>query len=507
MRLRLQLTLVFGAFIAVILSAVAISVFFLTERSLNAGVVDQAQTALAEITSGTSTIPEGLQKLPSNAYYQIQIVGGPTRVLGSAAELRTGVPYAQNSRILQGLSDAALQRLFERGELSTTVTLNDQSLAVQGRLGWLNDLSLASPGRVGRSELDQDRSFQVVSLVGIPANLMTLTLDQLKRDLIITVLIAFFVFALGVWLLSERVLASLKSVTEAAGHVSGSDLSRRVPVPDNKDEIRDLAVSINHMLDRLQESFETQRRFTADASHELRTPVTAIGGHASYLLRRTHPTEIQIDSLKVIQREGERMTKLVNDLLELARADAGFTVDLQPMNLVEVAETVAKELLPAAGPNRITVHSSTPLAEIEGDPERLKQVVLNLVQNALNAGARNVTITITVERNQVRLEVLDDGSGIPPEALPYLFDRFYRVDGARSVRGNGSGLGLSIVRWLVQQHGGTVEVESRVGEGSVFTILLPAASRSVHDTSAAGRASTIVEGLKTWAGGSGKSGS
>lgn len=150
----------------------------------------------------------------------------------------------------------------------------------------------------------------------------------------------------------------------------------------------------------------------------------------------------------------------------------------------------------------IAVSTRTPLAEVQGDPARLKQVVLNLVQNAINAGANKVTMSISVERNQVRLEVLDDGSGIVPEALPHLFDRFYRVDGARSGRGNGSGLGLAIVRWLVQQHGGTVEVESRLGEGSVFTVMLPAAdNRSEGAGPGSGRV-TLVDGLKTWAGGS-----
>ncbi|NLG09528.1 MAG: HAMP domain-containing histidine kinase [Deinococcales bacterium] len=484
MRLRLQLTLVFGAFIAVILSAVAASVYLLTERSLSAGVADRAESALAEITSGESTIAEGLQKLPSNTYYQILIVGAERRP-ETVAQIRSGVSYSNfsNSNLVTTLSDSALQTLLEEGEVAASVTLNDESVRLMARLGRIDFPA-------------QGRAFQAAFLVGIPVSLMNATLDQLQRDLMLTVLVAFLFFALGVWLLSERVLGPLKNVTEAAGHVSGSDLSRRVPVPHNRDEIRDLAVSINHMLDRLQESFETQRRFTADASHELRTPVTAIGGHVSYLLRRTHPTADQLDSLEVIQREAERMAKLVNDLLELARADAGFTVDLEPMNLVEVAETVRKEVAPVAKGANVTVSSRTPLAEVHGDPTRLKQVVLNLVQNAINAGAENVNITISVERHQVRLEVLDDGSGIPPEALPHLFDRFFRVDGARSGRGNGSGLGLAIVKWLVQQHGGTVEVESRLGEGSVFTVLLPAADTRLPGEP--GARATLVEGLKTW---------
>jgi len=251
------------------------------------------------------------------------------------------------------------------------------------------------------------------------------------------------------------------------------------------------------MLDRLQESFETQRRFTADASHELRTPVTAIGGHVSYLLRRTNPTSDQLDSLEVIQRESERMAKLVNDLLELARADAGFTVHLEPMNLVEVVEAVKQEVAPVAGATTIEVRSMTPLAEVMGDFTRLKQVLLNLVQNALNAGAKKVTIAVRPERTQVHIEVLDDGSGIPSDALPHLFDRFYRVDGARSARGNGSGLGLAIVNWIVQQHGGSVEVESRVSEGSVFTVTLPALDVRATDDLTANVRATLVDSVMT----------
>jgi signal transduction histidine kinase len=145
------------------------------------------------------------------------------------------------------------------------------------------------------------------------------------------------------------------------------------------------------------------------------------------------------------------------------------------MNLVEVLEAVRDELAPL-GSATIKVDCATPLLEVDGDPARLKQVVLNLVQNALDAGARNVTLHLEKEGRDVRLEVLDDGPGIPADALPHVFERFYRVDGARSTRGNGSGLGLAIVRWIVQQHFGTVEVLSRSGEGTVFTVLLPGVS-------------------------------
>ena len=144
----------------------------------------------------------------------------------------------------------------------------------------------------------------------------------------------------------------------------------------------------------------------------------------------------------------------------------------------ETIEAVARELAPVAPGVRIRAFSPTPLLEVSGDAGRLKQVVLNLVQNAINAGSSDINVSLLREGDRARLEVLDNGPGIPEAAIPNLFERFYRVDGARSTRGNGSGLGLAIVKWIVEQHGGAVEVESKVGEGTVFTVFLPVLSGS-----------------------------
>lgn len=469
MTLRLRLAIFTSAFIAVILSAVAVSVYLLTERSLAVAVEERARQALADLSEGA--IATGLQRLPGDAYYQIILVETAPAVPRDVATIRNGVDYTQptavranptDDSLLGLLSDRALEDLIAGDDLASYVTLrNQERLRVLGRLG-----TIAFP--------NQAVALTAVIVVGLPTSNVQRTLEQLAQDLGLIVLVAFLAFAFGVWWLARQVLAPLQRVTQAASRVSGKDLSRRVPVPGTEDELRALALSINHMLDRLQESFETQRRFTADASHELRTPVTAIVGHAQYVLRRTRPSAEQADSLRVIQREAERMAKLVHDLLELARADAGFQVQRAPMNLVEVLEAVRDDLAPLAAPAAIVVDCARPLLEVEGDPARLKQVVLNLVQNALDAGAQRVSLQLQRDGGEVRLEVLDDGPGIPAEALPHLFDRFFRVDGARSTRGNGSGLGLAIVRWIVAQHGGSVDVRSRVGEGTVFTVTLPA---------------------------------
>jgi two-component system OmpR family sensor kinase len=475
MSLRLRLTLFFSAFIAVILSAVALSVFALTERSLQASIEDRARQALSEIRSG-DYIGRSVQRLGGDVLYQIMILGTPEAVsIDSVDDIRPGIPlYPVRTALFRHLTDAHLQSLVETGSVSIQGRLESgESVFIRGQIGTITVETL-------------DTTFYALILVGIPAGEVGITLNKLSSDLGLTVVLAFIAFAIGVWLLSRQVLAPLQRVTHAAALVTGRDLSHRVPVPPSNDEIRELALTLNRMLDRLQESFETQRRFTADASHELRTPVTAIVGHTNYLLRRTSPDPEQVDSLTVIRREAERMAKLVNDLLELARADAGFSIDREPMNLLDVVEAVHMEIAPVAGNAEIVISSPQPLLQVSGDPVRLKQVVLNLVQNALNAGATRISISLMREKDKVRMEILDNGPGVPESAIPHLFDRFYRVDGARSSRGNGSGLGLAIVRWIVQQHSGTVDVESRLGEGSVFTVVLPALD--TRDSEAGGAA-------------------
>lgn len=463
MSLRLRLTLFFSAFIAVILSAVALSVYALTERSLNEGIQERAVQALVDVQR-EPYVNTGLEKLPGDLYSHVLLLGSPElSQFDDIDDLRIGVTLTPTrTRLFQTLGDSELTQLLETGRVTTQARLGTgEPVFVAGRISTITE------------EVSQ-RRYQALILVGVPASEVSITLNKLRSDLGVTVVLAFIAFALGVWLLSRQVLAPLQRVTQAAARVTSRDLSQRVPVPRSKDEIHELALTLNRMLDRLEESFDTQRRFTADASHELRTPVTAIVGHANYLLRRTKPSPDQIDSLTVIRREADRMAKLVNDLLELARADAGFSIERVRTNLLDIAEAVHMEVAPVAGNTEIIITSPAPVQEVIGDPARLKQVVLNLVQNAINAGAQHISVSVSKEKEMVRLEVLDDGPGIPRESLPHLFDRFYRVDGARSTRGNGSGLGLAIVSWIVQQHGGTVEVQSSPGEGSVFSILLPA---------------------------------
>ena len=509
MRLRTRLTVFTTLFLAAVLIATALAVYAFTERSLLKTSESRLEDFMQNILERPFS-PNSISSLPNDSYFLVKLfpfeaekasdikTGGTTFRSGEfafdALKYNVSKPTApaqadrgeqlimqsdyyddvnalnevsrtrkyhfnpDQEDLFNNLSESDLNALFSSGKLNTRIS-NSRGrvyLAAIKKVTFLNGIG--------------SRTIDVPSYTLIAIPFPQEVLNRLRFLLFLTAIIAFIAFAFGVNLLAARVLAPMKNMTKAAGLIGGKDLSLRIPVPKSGGELSDLAITINNMLERLQESFETQQRFTGYASHELRTPVTVIAGHANYLLRRTELSDDQADSLATIHNEANRMAKLVNDLLELARADAGLTIKREPMNLVEVLEDVKNEVQPVTDAE-IKLNISEPLIEISGDASRLKQVILNLLQNALNAGSKEVTISLEKDGDDIRLEIFDNGPGIPEDAIPHLFERFYRVDAARTKKG--SGLGLAIVKWIVSQHGGTVSVESRVGEGSVFTIILP----------------------------------
>ena len=299
-------------------------------------------------------------------------------------------------------------------------------------------------------------------------------LATLQRTLLIVTVAGAGLAAIGSYSLAGSALEPIRAVRDAASSVSISNLSRRVPEPGTNDEVQDLARTLNGMLESLEHSFETQRRFTADASHELRTPVTAIGGHASYLLRRTNPTDQQKESLEAITSLSVRLGKLIGDLLDLARADAGFPLEPVETSLVGLAEDIHLEIVAIAGDTEIEIEGERGIKAFV-DPNRMRQVIRNLVQNALKAGSSHILVGVSKEplEHRIRLRIKDNGPGIAPEHLEKLFDRFYRVDTARDRAAGGSGLGLSIVKWIIEAHKGTVSISSEVGVGTTFDVFLP----------------------------------
>src|SRR5215212_724425 len=279
------------------------------------------------------------------------------------------------------------------------------------------------------------------------------------------------------WLLATLAMRPVDRMTRTAQAIgSSADLTRRLPEPAQRDELGRLARTFNEMLGQLDEAIGTQRRFLADASHELRTPIAAIRTNVHALLRGADADPAERESaLRSVAREADRMSRLLADLLALARADAGQSLAHERLALDALLLDVYQQQRPLAGEVRLQI-GELEQVEVRGDPDRLKQLALNLVDNALRYTSPGGTVTLDIvgRENEALFRVRDTGAGISAEHLPRIFERFYRVDRSRSRQGGGTGLGLAISRWIAEAHRGRIDVESAPGIGSTFTVVLPA---------------------------------
>ena len=282
--------------------------------------------------------------------------------------------------------------------------------------------------------------------------------------------------ALGSWVVLSRSLAPLETVTETAQAINrADDLSRRIPYKGPADdEIGRLIQSFNQTLERLENLFTSQRRLLADVSHELRTPLTVIKGNVD-LMRRMK--QLDDESLSSIDQEAGRLTRLVGGLLLLAQAESGkLSLDMKAVELDTLVLEVFQEMRVLAGDKLKMRMGDIDQAVVKGDRDRLKQVLLNLLGNAIQytPPGGDVVMSLAKIGEQVRIIVRDTGPGIPAEDLPFIFERFYRAEKSRTrEKSSGFGLGLSIAQWIVENHGGSLEVESKVGMGTTFAIWLP----------------------------------
>ncbi len=281
----------------------------------------------------------------------------------------------------------------------------------------------------------------------------------------------------GGWWLSRRALAPVDEMTAAARRVSLDDLGARLPVPPHGDELSRLGQAWNEMLDRLEHSAGRLRQFTADASHELRTPLAVMRTTAELALRHERTPEEYREALAGVRLGTEEMTRMIENLLELARADAGqLPVSRTKQDLSAVVDEAAAHVRPLAEQKAIRIESSSQgQLAVSGDRGLLRRLLLIVLDNALKFTPRQGRIAIRAFREGPAcvVEVADNGCGIAPQDLPRIFDRFYQADAARS--GGGSGLGLAIAQWIVLSHRGTIQAESEPGQGTRVRIALPAA--------------------------------
>ena len=304
--------------------------------------------------------------------------------------------------------------------------------------------------------------------------------DSVRRVLVLLLLagpVALAATALAGYWLASKALRPVERMTSNAREISIDRLHERVTVPRAADELGRLAVTLNAMLDRLERGVREKHRLIADASHELRTPLAVMRAELDVSLRDAELAPEAREVLESAREEVDRMSRTVDNLLTLAQVDEGRLELLTTRaSLREVIEGAVRPLRPLAEARGVELIVEATDVEAQADPQRLHQALSNLVENALKFTPSGGTVRVHDWRtgDEVGITVTDDGPGIPPEARAHLFDRFYRVDGARSRAVGGSGLGLAICREIALAHGGHVWVESEEGQGSSFSLALPA---------------------------------
>jgi two-component system, OmpR family, sensor kinase len=461
MTIRTRLTLWYTGLLALTLLLLGILIYSVVGRilivNLEERLLAQAEdviTVIQQENDPVAVMTSGRARLPSidtfGSQYFVQIVQLDGRAVQLSENLR-GQRLPVTNLMLQDLEPGRVRY--------TTVRASNVPLHVA-----------SMPIPIGN---------QIVGVVEV-ASLISNVEDALvvvRRALLLGSVLALVFAAVGGSILARAALLPIKNITETAQRITGtSDLSQRIPAGVPTDEVGRLTATVNDMLARLEASFETQQRLVADVSHELRTPLTTIQGNLDLLRRGAadNPT-MRGEALAAIGNETVRMRRLVNDLLLLAQADAGLQLQLQPVELDTLLLDVYRQgqVISQATGVRVRLGAEDQ-AVVLGDADRLRQLLLNLVDNAIKYTPPGGDVTLTLKRQAgwVQISVADTGCGIPAQDRPHIFERFYRADRSRT-RPGGAGLGLSIAKWVAEAHGGKLEVESEVGQGTVFTLYLP----------------------------------
>jgi heavy metal sensor kinase len=316
-------------------------------------------------------------------------------------------------------------------------------------------------------------------VVQIVTYLLTMekTIENFRGHLFTAFLLAFIFGSIGGWFLSRKSLRPIDKITETTKRITASNLSERLPFQGSDDDLDRLVTTINQMMERLEESFQKLSRFTADAAHELRTPLAALKGETEVLLSRKRSSEDYQEALTNNLERLDFLTKLVNDLLILTQADEGKTsLKIENLNFSELLKELYEAFNIVAIQKKIDFTFSAPEEVlINGDRIKLKQLFSNLIDNAIKYTSEggNVSLIIQPGKDQITVILKDTGIGIPSDDLPHIFDRFYRVDTSRSRLSGGVGLGLSICQWIVKAYHGAIDVKSQPDQGTTFTVTLP----------------------------------
>jgi heavy metal sensor kinase len=326
-----------------------------------------------------------------------------------------------------------------------------------------------------RQAMDQPGSYEILAITQSRSEVINL-IGEFKGVLIISIPLTLVVAGGLGYLLVRRMLKPIEEITQTAHEIQSRDLSRRIEIKNN-DELGKLSATLNQAFEHLQKSLERQRQFTNDASHELQTPLAIVKGEATLALTQERSKEEYQKALESISQEITHIFSIVSKLLTLARADSGTEqLNLADINLKTFLEDIAADIQVLSERKQLTFQADLPEnLVIKGDEVQLRELFLNLLDNAIKFTPSGGKISFSLDRqNEIaKVTVRDTGIGISKEHLPYIFERFYRVNRTHAENDEGSGLGLAICQHIVETHGGQIEVKSQVGEGSTFTVILP----------------------------------
>jgi two-component system, OmpR family, sensor kinase len=496
--IRIQMTLWYTLVSTVLIVIFGIVFYTFSQRLLASSFDTTLQLRAQQVAEGVTvhngkiTVDDVVNELPeldaSSAL--IDVSGGDNlpdsnNPGGGDSASNLNVPYPDRSIIVRIL-DARSNVIYSTSTFNKLSLSSDsikQPLRGMPWKGTSNNTS-AQPIRVYSTMLTDKKHVVGVVQVGQSLAKLNASLQTILIDLLIVTPLVLLLSAFGSYWLAGRAFRPIHRLALTAREIGAKDLSQRVPVPLPEDEVRDLSVIFNQMIERLEYAFTQQRRFVADASHELRTPVAVIRSMTELAISQPSDAEGNLLVLREVNAESERLGHLISDLLALARADESqVKFDYEPVRLDLLTADVVSSLEPLADERKVSLHvGDLKPTTVLGDAARLIQIIMSMVDNALiytNAGG-SVTLSVHASASQACLVVRDTGIGIARQDITHIFERFYRADPARSKSVGGSGLGLAIVDWLVRAHNGTISVESDPGKGSAFTVMLPLAPETAQ---------------------------
>ena len=439
--LRARLLLWYTFILAVVITTFAATVCYLFWRSLIADI-DQ------DLRSSAATLAEGLRPTGSRTF-DLVLPAEYRQTDGSAAPLTYYAVWNRDGELIdRSPGDFTIPRpagpatLTRDGRREVTVAAANGALVL-----------------IGRELVDAKRDVYAFAGTAAAGGVAALGLSLL-----------------GGWFLVGRALAPVARISQTATAMSAGDLSARIAVERTENELEQVALALNQAFDRLRLAVENERRFTADASHELRTPLATISAEIEWALSRDRSQEEYRRSLDTVHRAADRMRRVVEHLLTLARADsADMTLRRAPVGLAPLVSDAVGSVQSLAAQKRVTIETRLHDTTVVGDRDRLTDLVTNLFSNAIqyNRAGGRVHVEVWPEAGDACLRVRDTGTGISADDLPRIFDRFYRADRARTAHSGGAGLGLAIAKWIVEAHGGRIACHSTLGQGTEILVQLP----------------------------------